>query len=314
MSLFRILAGRLALGAVQVLGVVTVVFVLTDALPGDAAVVIASDSPDPERIERLRVALGLDEPWMQRYADWLAGLLRGDLGVSLISERPVLDTLLAGLAPTATLAGITFLLLPPLATALGVAAARRPGSVVDRAISSTTLGLYSVPEFASGIVLISLFALQLGMLPANALGVANLLEEPAVLVLPVVVLLIRPLCSISRLVRAGLVDAQNSEYAAHLRRCGLGERRILWRHALPTSGAPAVQQLARAVDWLLGGVIIVEAVFVIPGLGTTLVDAVSARDVPIVQGLAVFFGVTTVLVNVLADLVSYRMNPAAVIA
>lgn len=314
MSFLRLLGNRLALGVVQVLGVVTIVFALTDALPGDAAVVIAGDSPDPERIERLRAALGLDQPWIARYGDWLAGLFRGDLGVSLISERPVLDTLLAGLAPTAVLAGITFLLLPPLATALGVAAARRPGSMLDRGISSTTLGLYSVPEFASGIVLISLFALQLGILPANALGVADLLDEPAVLVLPVVVLLIRPLCSISRLVRAGLVDAQDSDYALHLRRCGLGERRILWRHALPTSGAPAVQQLARAVDWLLGGVIIVEAVFVIPGLGTTLVDAVSTRDVPIVQGLAVFFGVTTVVVNVLADIVSYRMNPSAVSA
>ncbi|WP_210769228.1 ABC transporter permease [Occultella kanbiaonis] len=312
MSLTGLLARRIAVGVVQVFGVVTIVFLLTEALPGDAAVVIAGDAPDPERIAQLRAALRLDEPWGRRYLGWWGELLRGDLGRSLISGRPVADTLRAGLAPTALLAGITFLLLPPLATVLGVAAARKPGSVVDRVISSVSLGFYSVPEFASAIVLITLFALQLGLLPANALGVADLLAQPFVLVLPVVVLLIRPLCSVSRLVRAGLVDARESDYTRHLRRIGLSERRITWAHALPTSGAPAVQQLARAVDWLLGGVIVVEAVFVIPGLGTTLVDAVGTRDVPVVQGLAVFFGLVTVAVNVVADAVSYRMNPAAV--
>ncbi|CAM3432126.1 ABC transporter permease [Occultella aeris] len=312
MSLTRLLARRMALGAVQVFGVVTIVFLLTEALPGDAAVVIAGDAPDPERIAQLRAALGLDDPLGQRYIRWWGELLRGDLGTSLVSGRPVADTLRAGLAPTALLAGVTFLLLPPLATMLGVAAARRPGSVVDRLISSVSLGFYSVPEFASAILLISLFALQLSLLPANALGVSDLLAQPSVLVLPVAVLLIRPLCSVSRLVRAGLVDARQSDYARHLGRIGLSERRITWAHALPTSGAPAVQQVARAVDWLLGGVIVVEAVFVIPGLGTTLVDAVGTRDVPVVQGLAVFFGLVTVVVNVVADAVSYRMNPAAV--
>lgn len=309
MTLAHYLVRRLALGVAQIVGVATLIFLLTEALPGDAAVVLAGDTPDPERIDRLRAAMRLDLPVGQRYLDWLISLLRGDLGRSLVSDRPVADTLITGLTPTLLLAGLTFLLLVPTALGLGVLAARRPGSLTDRVISGVTLGFYSVPEFASAVLLIAIFALQFGVLPANALGVDRLTDQPAVLVLPVLVLLIRPLCSVSRLVRAGLIDADRSDYVRHLRRFPITERRIAWAHALPTAGPPAVQQLARTTDWLLGGVIVVEAVFVIPGLGTTLVEAVGSRDVPVIQGLALMFGTVTVMINILADLICFRLNP-----
>ncbi|CAL9536752.1 Glutathione transport system permease protein GsiC [Actinosynnema sp. ALI-1.44] len=305
---------RLAIGLAQVLAVVTAVFLLVQALPGDAAVALAGDNPDPRRIEEIRAAMGLDRPALDRFGAWLGGLLHGDLGVSLVSGRPVVEFLADGLGPTLVLAVVSLVLLVPLSVLLGVAAALREGGPLDRALTTVTVGLHSIPEFALAVVLIAVFGVQLGWLPPTAVG-ADLLAQPQVLVLPLVVLLARPVCSVSRLVRAGMIDALASDHVRHARRLGIGERRVRFAHALPNAVAPAVQQLARTTDWLLGGVIVVEAVFVIPGLGTILVDAVAGRDLPVVQGLAVVFAVTTVLVNLVADLVGFRLAPrSAVVA
>jgi peptide/nickel transport system permease protein len=307
-------ARRAGLGAVQVLAVAVLAFALVELLPGDAAVALAGDQPDPEAIERIRAAMHLDEPALQRLADWIGGLLTGDLGASLTSGRPVADILASALEPTLVLAGLTLVLLLPLAIGLGVAAARHQGRWPDRLITTATVGLYSVPEFALAVLLVSAFAIGLAWLPPTAVGVPSLLDEPAVLVLPLLVLLARPICSIARLVRAGMIEALDSEYVAHARRAGVPERRVVLAHALPNALSPATAQIARTADWLLGGVIVVESVFVIPGLGTALVDAVNARDLPVVQGIAVVFGVTTVLVNLAADLVAFRLAPRLEIA
>ncbi|MEU7524593.1 ABC transporter permease [Saccharothrix sp. NPDC042600] len=305
---------RLAIGLAQVIAVVTAVFLLVQALPGDAAVALAGDNPDPRRIEEIRSAMGLDRPALDRFGAWLSGLPHGDLGVSLVSGRPVVEFLADGLGPTLVLAVVSLVLLVPLSVLVGVAAALREGGPLDRALTTVTVGLHSIPEFALAVVLIAVFGVRLGWLPPTAVG-ADLLAQPQVLVLPLVVLLARPVCSVSRLVRAGMIDALASDHVRHARRLGIGERRVRFAHALPNAVAPAVQQLARTTDWLLGGVIVVEAVFVIPGLGTILVDAVAGRDLPVVQGLAVVFAVTTVLVNLVADLVGFRLAPrSAVVA
>ncbi|MFF0820084.1 ABC transporter permease [Micromonospora haikouensis] len=312
MSLPRYAARRALVGAGQVVGVATVVFVLTEALPGDAAVVIAGDQPDPARIALLRDQLDLDRPAWQRYLDWLADLAVGDLGVSLVSQRPVAGVLAAGAAPTVLLAAATLLLLVPLSVGLGMLAARREGGRLDRALSAAAVGLYAVPEFALALLLVAVFGVRLAWLPPTAVGTGgDLLSRPAVLVLPLVVLLARPFCSLSRLTRAGMIEAMRAEHVAHARRLGVPERRLRLVHALPNALAPVAQQLARTTDWLLGGVIVVEAVFVVPGLGTALVDAVTARDVPTVQGLCVLVAVTTVTVNLAADLVAFRLAPRA---
>ncbi|MEV8440523.1 ABC transporter permease [Actinosynnema sp. NPDC051121] len=311
MSLRRYAARRLALGLVQVLAVVTVVFLLVQALPGDAAVALAGDNPDPRRIERIRTAMGLDRPPVERFGEWISGLAHGDFGVSLISGRPVAEFLHDGLGPTLVLAVLALVLLIPLSVLLGVLAAVREGGPLDRAVTTVTVGLHSIPEFALAVVLIAVFGVQLRWLPPTAVG-ADLLGQPAVLVLPLVVLVARPLCSISRLVRAGMVDALASDHIRHARRLGIGVARVRFAHALPTALAPAVQQVARTTDWLLGGVVVVEAVFVVPGLGTILVDAVAGRDLPVVQGLAVVFAVTTVVVNLVADLLVFRLAPRSV--
>ncbi|MFC9292083.1 ABC transporter permease [Streptomyces sp. NPDC057052] len=308
-------ARRLLLGVAQTVAVVLLVFALTEALPGDAAVALAGDQPDPARIAAIREAMDLDRPAYARLADWAAGLSHGDLGTSLTSGRPVSGYLADGFGPTLLLASLTLALLVPLGLGLGVLAARHEGRFVDRLVSSATLAVYAVPEFALGVLLVAVVALELAWLPPTAVGYGtDLLAHPAALVLPVLVLLARPVCSLSRLVRAGMVDALASPYAAHARRCGVPGARVRYGHALPNALAPAVQQLARTADWLLCGVVVVEALFVIPGLGTVLLDAVAERDVPVVQGLAVVFGVLTVLLNLGADLVAHRLTPRGEVA
>ncbi|MFE6869344.1 ABC transporter permease [Kitasatospora sp. NPDC057692] len=303
---------RLLIGAGQIAAVPVLVFALTEALPGDAAVTLAGDDPDPARIAAIRAALRLDRPAVQRFADWAGDLAHGELGRSLASGRPVADHLAGGLTPTLLLASLTLALLVPAAVGLGLLAARREGGPLDRTLSTVTLGLYAVPEFALGVLLTAVFALRLGWLPPTAVG--GLAREPAALVLPVTVLLARPVCSTARLVRAGLVDAMAAPYAVHALRCGVPPTRVRLTHALPNALAPAVQHLARTADWLLCGVIVVEALFVVPGLGTVLLDAVAARDVPVVQALAVLFGTVTVLLNLAADLTARRLAPRTELA
>jgi peptide/nickel transport system permease protein len=308
-------ARRLLLGGAQTVAVVVLVFALTEALPGDAAVALAGDQPDPARIAAIREALDLDRPAYERLADWATGLLHADFGNSLTSGRPVSSYLSDAFGPTLLLAGLTVALLVPVGVGLGVLAARFEGRFVDRLVSSVTLGVYAVPEFAFGVLLVTVFALRLGWLPPTAVGYGtDLLGHPAALVLPVLVLLSRPVCSLSRLVRAGMIDALASPYVAQARRYGIPGARVRYAHALPNAIAPAAQQLARTVDWLLCGVIVVEALFVIPGLGTVLMNAVAERDVPVVQGLAVIFGVITVVLNLGADLVAHRFAPRAEVA
>lgn len=308
-------ARRLLLGAAQTVAVVLLVFALTEALPGDAAVALAGDQPDPARVAAIREAMNLDQPAWQRLADWAAGLPHGDLGTSLVSGRPVSQYIADGFAPTLLLAALTVALLVPVGFGLGVLAARHEGRLGDRLISSVTLAVYAVPEFALGILLVTVLAIQLGWLPPTAVGYgADLLGHPAALVLPVLVLLARPVCSLVRLVRAGMIDALASAYVAQARRYGVPRARLRYAHALPNALAPAAQQLARTVDWLLSGVIVVEALFVIPGLGTVLLNAIAERDVPVVQGLAVVFGVLTVVLNLGADLVALRLAPRTGVA
>ncbi|KRV46657.1 peptide ABC transporter permease [Wenjunlia vitaminophila] len=315
MSQLSFVARRLLLGVAQVAAVVLLVFALTEALPGDAAVALAGDQPDPARIEAIRESLRLDQPAHQRLAHWVAGLSHGDLGTSLASGRPVSTYLADGVGPTLLLAALTLALLVPVGFGLGVLAARHQGRLVDRLVSSATLAVYAVPEFALGVLLITVFALELRWLPPTAIGYGpDLLAHPTALVLPVLVLLARPACSLARLVRAGMVEALASPYVAQARRYGVAGARIRYAHALPNALAPATQQLARTIDWLLCGVIVVEALFVIPGLGTVLLNAVAERDVPVVQGLAVVFGVLTVVLNLCADLVVHRLAPRAGVA
>lgn len=299
------------LGALGQLAAVSVaVFALTTLLPGDTAEIVLGPDAQPEQVEVLRGQLGLDRPVWERFGSWLLGLVQGDLGTSLVTGRPVTAELGARLGQTLVLTVLAAAVLVPAAVAIGIAGGRRPGSPLDRALTAATTVAQAVPDFALGLLLVALFALQLGWLPATAAGSSGLTGiAPAMLVLPVAVLVSNQLGRLSRQIRIGVVETDASEHVAHLRRLGLGEQAVLLRHVLPGAVVPSVQQLARIVDGLLGGVVIVEALFALPGVGSGFVAAVQARDLPVVQGYAIVFAATTVLVNLVADLVSLRLVP-----
>jgi peptide/nickel transport system permease protein len=196
----------------------------------------------------------------------------------------------------------------PLAVALGILTGTRENGRLDRTITSITLALSAIPDFVIAVVLVALFSLKLGWLPATWVG-GSLLASPVLLVLPVAVLLGRTVCLLSRQVRAGTINALHAEYVVQARRLGVPRRRLLLRHVLPTAAVPGVQELARTGDTLLGGVLVVEAIFAIPGFATALVDGVETRDVPVVQGLTLVLAVAALLINLGADLVCNRLVP-----
>lgn len=304
---------RIGFALLQLVAVSVGVFVLTTFLPGDTAEVVLGPLATVDQIDTLRVQLGLDRPVRERFLDWAGGLLHGDLGTSIATGRPVVDDMGDRLSVTVLLAVLAVAVLVPLAVALGCYGGRRPGSPADRIITAATTVAHAVPDFALGLLLVALFALQLGWLPATAAGTVGLSGlTVAMLVLPVAILVSNQLSRLARQVRIGVVETDTAEHVVHLRRLGLAERTVVLRHVLPGGVVPSVQQFARTVDGLLGGVIVVEALFALPGMGSGFVQAVQTRDLPVVQGYALLFALTTVVVNLVADLVSAKLVPQAV--
>lgn len=299
---------RAALAIVQLAVLSILVFVLTALLPGDAADMRFTETLTPEQIAQLRAQLGLDQPALERFTHWFGNVLTGDLGTSLISGGPVLDIVKASVGATLVLTLATLAVVVPLAVALGILMGTRENGRLDRTITSITLALSAIPDFVIAVVLVALFSLKLGWLPATWVG-GSLLANPVLLVLPVAVLLGRTVCLLSRQVRAGTINALHADYVVQARRLGVPRRRLLLRHVLPNAAVPGVQELARTGDTLLGGVLVVEAIFAIPGFATALVDGVETRDVPVVQGLTLVLAVAALLINLGADLVCNRLVP-----
>ena len=302
---------RLGLAVVQLAVLAVLVFWLTSLLPGDAAEVQANELVGLDQIADMRHALGLDRPLVERFGTWVSGLLHGDLGTSLVGGGSVATLVTDTLQTTLLLAGVTVVVLVPLALVLGLTMGLREGSRTDRALTAGMLALNSVPDFVLALALVAVFSLRLGWLPSTWIGMddSDLLERPALWVLPVVVLLARTVCLLSRQVRAGTVSALHAGYAVQARRLGVPRRALILRHVLPNAAVPGVQELARTGDQLLGGVLIVEAVFAIPGTATALIDAVQSRDVPTVQALTLLIAAVAVLLNIAADLVTHRLTP-----
>ena len=296
----------LAVAQLAVLSVL--VFVLTSLLPGDAAELRFTETLTPAQVERMRAQLGLDQPAAERFAHWFGNVLTGDLGTSLISGGPVIDIVRHSVGATLVLTLATLAVVVPLAVALGIVMGTRENGRLDRAITSVTLALSAIPDFVIAVLLVAVFSLKLGWLPATWIG-GDLLASPALLVLPVAVLLGRTVCLLSRQVRAGTITALHAEYVVQARRLGIPRRQLLLRHVLPNAAVPGVQELARTGDTLLGGVLVVEAIFAIPGFATALVDGVETRDVPVVQGLTLVLAVAALLINLGADLVCDRLVP-----
>jgi peptide/nickel transport system permease protein len=301
-------AQRALLAIVQLVVLSVLVFVLTALLPGDAADMRFTETLTPDQIARLRSQLGLDQPALERFVHWFGNVLSGDLGTSLISGGPVLDIVKASVGATLVLTVATLAVVVPAAVALGLLMGTRENSRVDRVITSITLALSAIPDFVIAVVLVTVFSLKLGWLPATWVG-GDVLASPVLLVLPVAVLLGRTVCLLSRQVRAGTINALNADYVVQARRLGVPRRQLLLRHVLPNAAVPGVQELARTGDTLLGGVLVVEAIFAIPGFATALVNGVETRDIPVVQGLTLVLAVAALLINLTADLICNRLVP-----
>lgn len=300
----RFLVLRAGIGAVLVLLVSVLVFSGTQVLPGDAANAILGRSGTAAEKAAYRRELGLDRPLASQYWRWASRLIRGDLGRSFASQEPVSAFLAKRAGNTLILAFATLVIVLPVSLALGIFAGVRRGRPADHVISTATLGLIALPEFVTGTILIALLAVYLGILPPTS--IINVGQTPfaypRLLVLPVLTLSITAAPYLIRMVRAGVAEAMESDYVQQARLNGVPEARVVLFHGLPNALAPTVQVAALTLQYLIGGVVIVETLFAYPGLGAGLVEAVDARDIPTVQGTAMVLAALYIVINIIADL------------
>jgi peptide/nickel transport system permease protein len=296
---------RRLLATIPVMGIVAIiVFSLLYLTPGDPAAVLAGEQATAEDIERLRVSLGLDQPYLVRFGQWISGVFQGDLGTSIFSRRPVMELIVQRLEPTIALTVASLLIAVLIAVPLGVIAAWRSGGLVDRmAMSFAVLG-FSVPVFVLSYLLIALFSVKLQWLPVQgyvpiAYGFIPFAKH---LILPAVSLGIINAALIARITRATMLEVLNQDYIRAARAKGLSVRRVLIRHALKNAAVPIVTVIGISFALLISGVVVTETVFNIPGLGRLTVDAILRRDYPVIQGVILVFSATYVVVNLLIDL------------
>jgi len=293
------------------------IFVAVELLPGSPASAVLGRDATPEAVEVLTHRMQLDRPAPTRYVDWLEGFVHGDLGDSSVAlaqgeqHAPIWHIISGPLKNSAILALLTALIMIPLSLGLGALAVVKAGRPTDHTISLGSLVLISLPEFVTGSLLVAIFFVGLHLLPPVAIvppGV-NPLSNPKQLILPVATLLCASLASGIRMVRAGTYEVLQTEYVQTARLNGLAERRVITRYALRNSLAPSVQVLAQNLQYLVGGVIVVEAVFAYPGIGSQLVTAVQNRDVTVVQSVAMLIAVFYVTINLVADVTVMLLVP-----
>ncbi|HEY0878148.1 MAG TPA: ABC transporter permease [Zeimonas sp.] len=291
--------------------VALIVFGMTRLAPGDPAALLVGDSASLADIERVRTQLGLDQPLPVQFLKWSAQMLQGNLGQSLFLNQSVASLIGQRIEPTLSLAGLTLVLTVLIAVPLGVLAAWRHGGWLDRALMSFSVLGFSIPTFVIGYLLIWAVALKGGLLPVQGYarlgeGVLPWLRQ---LVLPSLTLSIIYLALIARVTRAAVAEALTEDYIRTARAKGISERQVLVRHALANAAVPIVTVIGIGVALLIGGVVVTETVFAIPGLGQLTVDAVLSRDYPLIQGITLFFSAIYVLINLLVDLSYLLLDP-----
>jgi peptide/nickel transport system permease protein len=310
-SIFRLLLQRLALGLLSLFAVSVIIFLAVGMLPGDIAQAMLGQSATPETVAAFRAQLGLDMPPLTRFGHWIWNLLQGDLGVSLANQRPIAELVGARLGNTFSLALLAAMVSVPLALLLGMLAALYRNSWFDRLLNTSALSAVSFPEFFVAYILILVFAVKLNWFPS----ISNLAPDAslgAILersVLPVATLSLVVIAQMMRMTRASLINLLASPYIEMARLKGISQSRIIFRHALPNALAPIVNVVALNLAYLVVGVVVVEVVFVYPGLGQLLVDSVAKRDIPVVQACSLIFAATYILLNTSADVLSIASNP-----
>ena len=297
---------RRILATVPVMAVVALfVFSLLYIAPGDPAAVIAGDQATPADVERIRHTLGLDRPFLVQFWDWLGRLSRADLGRSIFTNLPVTTMIAQRIEPTLSLVLVTFLLAITVAVPIGVVAAWKAGTIIDRAIMAFAVFGFSVPVFVVGYLLAYFFALELEWLPVQGYtpisrGLWPWLEN---LILPSIALGCVYIALIARITRAAMLEVLAQDYIRTARSKGLGQRPSLFVHALKNASVPIVSVIGIGIAFLIGGAVVTESVFAIPGLGRLTVDAILRRDYPVIQGVVLLFSFVYVLVNLVIDLI-----------
>lgn len=309
--LLRLVARRLALGLITLWAVSLLIFAGTEILPGDVATAILGQSRTPEAVAAIRASLGLNRPAYIRYGDWLAHFVRGDIGKSLANQRDIAPEIRDRLGNTMFLAGVAACVSVPLSILLGLLAAIRQDSLFDRIVNVVTLTTISFPEFFIGYVLIILFAVKLDWFPSLAMISADMgfWDRLDAVALPATTLVLVVLAHMMRQTRASVLSILASPFIEMAVLKGIPKWRIVVQHALPNALAPIINVVALNLAYLIVGVVVVEVVFVYPGMGQLIVDSVSKRDVPVVQTCGLIFALTYVGLNMIADLFGILSNP-----
>jgi peptide/nickel transport system permease protein len=302
----RLLSTGLVMGLVGVF-----IFLLLHLSPGDPAAIIAGDNATPAQIEAIRTSLGLNDPLHVQFGRWAGRVLSGDLGISIFSNVPVATLIAQRVWPTLSLAFTTIVLAVTLAVAAGVLAAWKAGSLLDRLVMILSVVGFSVPVFVVGYLLIYVFAITLRWLPVQ--GYTPLAEGlwpwARHLILPSLALGLAYVALIARITRTAMLDVLAEDYMRTARAKGVATGPMLFKHALKSAGVPIVTVVGIGIALLIGGVVITETVFNLPGIGRLVVDAISKRDYPIIQGVILLFSGVYVIINLLVDLSYTLLDP-----
>jgi peptide/nickel transport system permease protein len=303
---------RRIVATIPVMAIVALfVFSLLYIAPGDPAAVIAGDQASPEDIEKIRIGLGLDRPFLVRFGEWSWSILQFDLGTSMFTGLPVTELIAQRLEPTLSLMVVTLILAVTIAVPMGVIAAWKAGTWIDRSLMAFAVFGFSVPVFVVGYLLAYVFALQLDWFPVQgytpiARGFWPWLEN---LVLPAVALGCVYIALIARITRASMLEVLQQDYIRTARSKGMGQGGILFVHALKNAAVPIVTVIGIGVALLIGGAVVTESVFAIPGLGRLTIDAIVRRDYPLIQGIVLLFSFVYVLVNLAVDVLYTLLDP-----
>jgi peptide/nickel transport system permease protein len=308
-AVVKVAGYRLLAGVGTLLAVSAAVFFAMSTLPGNAAQVALGHSATPQGVAALTHQFGLDRPVVTQYLDWLRGLFSGNLGHSLPTGVAVSTLLGPRIGNTLFLASATMLVLIPVGLGFGVLSAVRPGRWWDHMIGGSTLALVAMPSFVLGTILIVVFAFWLHLLPAVSVVQPGAPITVNLLILPVLTILGATVAQTIRMIRASMIDVMRSPYIEMARLKGASEARLLVWHAIPNALGPTVQILVLNIPWLIGDIVIVEALFGYQGVGTALVTAVTTRDIPTVEAIAIIIAAVVIVVNLLADLLVIVLNP-----
>ncbi len=287
------------------------VFLMLRLTPGDPAAVIAGDNASAEQVDQIRAKLGLDEPLLSQFVIWIGKMAQGDFGESFFFKKTVAELIAQRIEPTLSLAVCTIVLAILIAVPLGVLAAHKHGSWIDRFVMGFSVFGFSIPVFVVGYLLIYVFAIELGLVPVQGYrrigdGFGDFIER---LILPSITLAVIYIALIARITRASVIEILGEDYIRTARAKGLTNRVVLMRHALRNAAVPIITVIGIGIALLIGGVVVTESVYNIPGLGRLVVDAVLARDYPVIQVVILMFSFVYVLINLVIDLAYSFFDP-----